>query len=66
MNEANLAFKALATFGAMIVGASLVLALVMMALAGLYVHDRWVLEQQLDEMKKSATLIADAEAEEIR
>lgn len=66
MSEVNEAFNALATLGAVIVGASLILALVGMALAGLYIHDRWVLEQQLEEMKKSATLVAQAEAEEIR
>ena len=58
MLDPDTAFNALATFGAILVGALLVVILIAMIVAGIYLKDRWELEVRLDEMKKTATLIA--------
>lgn len=58
MLDPEIAFNALATFGAILVGALLVVILLAMIVAGIYLKDRWELEVRLDEMKKTATLIA--------
>lgn len=58
MNEA---FNALAVFGAIVTGMLLVIALVGMILAGLFIKDHLEMEKKLEEMNKSAVLVAESE-----